>query len=420
MYACLHAPSANEAQRARLRQCASDFSPWVEETAPDTAVLSIDGLARLFGSPPAVAEAMARRAAELGVEANVAVAENPDAAVHGARGFPGVTIMAPGQEASLPAEALGLPPDIAATLALWGVRTFGEFAALPENGVAERLGPAGVHYQELARGAGHRPLTPANPPPPLETAFDLDYPAATIEPLSFIFGRLLGELCAHLESRGLAAHELRIELQLETGAVHARVLRLPFPLREAKTFLKLALLDLEAHPPGAPVVGVLLRAEPVNPRVVQHGLFVPQAPEPQKLELTLARIARIVGEGNVGAAEPLDTHRPGAFRMKRFTAAGGGPMARRTAGRPSLALRVFRPALRAEVQAPNGRPARVEARGVRGRVLEMAGPWRSSGDWWREDAWSRDEWDITLSDGALYLLYRDRRHGAWFLEGSYD
>jgi protein ImuB len=62
----------------------------------------------------------------------------------------------------------------------------------------------------------------------------------------------------------------------------------------------------------------------------------------------------------------------------------------------------------------------VLATGVRGRVLESAGPWRTSGDWWIEDAWSRDEWDVALSDGALYLLYRDRYNGAWFVEGAYD
>jgi protein ImuB len=189
-------------------------------------------------------------------------------------------------------------------------------------------------------------------------------------------------------------------------------------MRDAKAFLKLLTLDLEAHPPPAPVTAVSLAFEPVNPRVVQHGLFLPPAPEPQKLELTLARIAKLVGEGNAGSPELLDTHRPGAFRMKRFTVAPSGGVERRVEGR--LALRVFRPALRARVEAHGGRPAQVEARGVRGRVVELAGPWRTSGDWWRGNAWSRDDWDVALSDGALYRLWRDRQAGEWFLEGRYD
>jgi protein ImuB len=315
-------------------------------------------------------------------------------------------------------ELLGAPEDIAGTLALWGIRTYGAFAALPEDGVTERLGASGAHYRKLARGEGNRPLVPSKEPLSFEDSFDLEYPLVLLEPLSFILGRLLGTVCGRLDSHGLATHELRVALKLENGGAHERTLRLPFPMRDAKAFLKLITLDLEAHPPGGPVMAVSLSAEPVNPRVVQHGLFLPQAPEPQKLELTLARITKLVGERNVGSAELLDTHRPGAFVMKRFGSARNSTM--RARGRTRLALRVFRPALRADVQAPNGRPARVMARGIRGRVVTMAGPWRKSGDWWREDAWSRDEWDVALSDGALYRLYLDRRNGMWFVEGSYD
>ncbi|MGA2327039.1 MAG: DNA polymerase Y family protein [Bryobacteraceae bacterium] len=420
MFASIHVPGISPERHARLLECASDFSPWVEETAPDTVTLDIGSLTHLFGSPRNVAEAMARRAAELGLAANVAVAANPDAAVHGARGFAGTVVMSEKEAGLLPSELLEAPPEIAATLAMWGIRTFGEFAALPEDGIAERLGPLGVHLQKLARGAGNRPLKPANPPPAFEESFDLEYPLVLLEPLSFLLARLLGALCARLDSHGLATHELRLRLKLENGGAHERTLRLPFPMRDAKAFLKLLSLDLDAHSPPAPVTAVSLSAEPVNPRVVQHGLFLPPAPEPQKLELTLARIAKLVGEGNVGSPELLDTHRPGAFRLKRFTVAR--PLGCRvgTHADATLALRVFRPALRAQVQAPNGRPARVEARGVRGRVLQMAGPWRTSGDWWRPDTWSRDEWDVTLSGGALYRLYRDRHGGEWFVEGRYD
>ncbi len=95
------------------------------------------------------------------------------------------------------------------------------------------------------------------------------------------------------------------------------------------------------------------------------------------------------------------------------------PKHRRATSRRAAA-RVFRPALHANVQAANGRPARIEARGIRGAVIASAGPWRTSGDWWREDAWSRDEWDIALSNGALYRIYRDRVSGEWFVEGIYD
>ena len=90
---------------------------------------------------------------------------------------------------------------------------------------------------------------------------------------------------------------------------------------DAKVFLKFLQLDFNAHPPGAPIMKIHLAAEPARPRSAQGGLFLPPSPEPEKLELTLARIAGMVGENKVGALELLDTHHPEGFRMRRFVAA---------------------------------------------------------------------------------------------------
>src|SRR5262249_19248526 len=99
-----------------------------------------------------------------------------------------------------------------------------------------------------------------------------------------------------------------------------RIIHLPVPMLNAKTFLKLLQLDLNATPPGAPIMKVHLRIEPAKPRPAQDGLFVPSSPQAEKLELTLARINAIVGEGRAGSPQMLDTHRPQAFEMRRFIA----------------------------------------------------------------------------------------------------
>ena len=77
-------------------------------------------------------------------------------------------------------------------------------------------------------------------------------------------------------------------------------------------------LDLCGRPPVAAVLKVHLKAEPVKPRRTQHGLFVPSSPEPEKLELTVARLRHLVGEGQVGTPEVRDTHRPDSFFMRGF------------------------------------------------------------------------------------------------------
>jgi protein ImuB len=205
----------------------------------------------------------------------------------------------------------------------------------------------------------------------------------------------------------------------------------------------LLLLRIEEELPKAAVTAVSIKAEPVKPRSTQNGLFQPLAPEPEKLELTIARIAKLVGAQNVGSPEILDTHRPGAFRMKRFQVVRNSltRSRRRTNGQSKpasrsdeveyrLGFRAFRPPLRAEVQAPRGYPDRIRARDARnagrninGRISQKAGPWRTTGDWWAEDGWARDEWDVAVGDsktGSLFRIYRDLQTGEWFVEGMYD
>jgi protein ImuB len=331
-----------------------------------------------------------------------------------------VTVIHPGEEARilgpLPLALLEPDEELGETLFTWGIKTFADLAVLPETGIAERLGVEGVRLHELARGLLSRPLIPAEQREPFEAAIELEHPVELLEPLLFLLSRLLNEICGRLGRESLATNCLKLRLDLEDKKEFSRTIHTPFASCEAGTFLKLLQCDLSAHPPPAPIMGVRLQAAPVRPRVVQGGLFIPLAPEPEKLELTLARVSAIVGEGNAGTPELLDTHHPGAFRMIPFQAfeSKGRP-----GGLPHLAIRVFRPPLPAIVTLAHGRPHHVQARGVQGRVCEYAGPWRTAGDWWRCDPWARDEWDVALDDGAVYRLYCQRAN-QWFVEGNYD
>jgi len=493
------------AAHAALLDGAQSFSPGVEDTAADTIILDLAGLERLFGAAARIARDLARRVSDLGLEANVAVAGNPDTAMHAARGFPGVTVIPQGKEAErlgdLPIDVLlaGLKiqesaarsqrkpeggqdkeqraREILETLDRWGVRNCRTLAALPEAALSERLGQDGLRLQQMARGATERSLVTSAPALSFEEAVELEYPITLLEPLAFLLHRLVEQLCARLSARALATNELRLRLELdnppprhgdtegiddleiddcrlknqrstssprmnadERGSeptrqskivtrqfFYARALHLPLPMLNAKTFLKLLQLELQAHPPGAPVTKVWLAAEPVRPRAAQGGLFLPLSPEPERLELTLARLAGVVGEGRAGSPEVLDTRRPQNFRVRHFAPAAPRQKAE-TLERPGplTALRLFRPPLRASVLMHAGTPVRITAAiqaEVRGEIVWSAGPWRASGEWWKEDAWGREEWDIILQNdtgAALYRLYREPASGQWFVEGTYD
>jgi protein ImuB len=229
-----------------------------------------------------------------------------------------------------------------------------------------------------------------------------------------LIARLLNDQCAKLLSNAMAANEVTIRLELEEHAEHIRTLYLPVPMRESKSLLKLLQMDLETHPPTAPTIALTLALKPVHPRTVQTGIFLPVTPAPDKLELTLARIRGIVGENNVGIPQLLNTHHPHPFHLANAQpqiANNQQPITN------NQCFRFFRPPLPATVALEHNRPLRISAPGVHGKVLNAAGPWRSSGDWWTKTIWNRDEWDIALSNGSLYRIYSDPN---WFIEGSYD
>ncbi len=446
---------------AALLDCAQSFSPRVEDAAPDTIVLDLLGMGLLFGALPKIACDLARRALDLGLTVNVAVAANPDTAVLAARGFRGVTVIPEGKEAerlgNLPVELLLAgeqdPEPLLETFHRWGIRNLRDLAALPDIPLSERLGQHGVRLQKLARGEISRTLVPVDPPLVFEEAIELEYPLTLLEPLAFLLSQLLDHLCSRLAARALATQELRLELELQNGwhedevlTDHVRTdapvrpgqaqarqhfrrtLHLPLPLLNAKTFLKLLQLDLQAHPPGAPIGKIYLAAEPARPRPGQSGLFLPPSPEPEKLELTLARIAAIVGEDKVGSLEILDTHRPQGFRMQRFASREPQEKTDKTGNSDDLvtALRMFRPPAAATVTLREGKPTFISClkrKETRGEILWAAGPWRSSGDWWEHEGWARDEWDIAVQEETsigLYRLVRDLLGGRWLLEGTYD
>src|SRR5579863_4236432 len=117
MFACLFTPG----NLPLAVECARGFSPYIEENPPDTVIFDVRGLESLHGPPEPLAREIERR---VGVPASIAIASNPDAAMHAALGLRGVTVIAQGREAEmlapLPVNLLRASPAVAELLDLWG------------------------------------------------------------------------------------------------------------------------------------------------------------------------------------------------------------------------------------------------------------------------------------------------------------
>ncbi len=438
MYASLHLPSPQAAPQ-QLMDLAMQFSPAVEQTWHHTVVFSISALRKLIGPPNQIAAEICRNGFDRKLQAHLAIASNPDTAVLLACNFPGVTLTTRGEEklkiAPLPLSALFVhaaaehpgSAELLQILHKWGVKTCGELAQLPEAGLAERLGKAGVYLHQLSLGIVDRPLRLAPPPTVYQERLALEYPLDLLEPLLFLLGRILGELCKRLQRQSRAARSLKATLELENRKEHCCNLEFPVPLDETKTLLKLLQLHLERHGLEAPVVAFTLELEPVEPKRLQEGFFLPPAPAADKLQITLSRIAGMVGEENVGSPQLLNTYRPDAFKMASLDPSiendiTDNPISFFTKSKDiiRLSMRIFRPALQARVRVAGITPKTITATGVKGTVLRSAGPWKTSGEWWANTAWMHEEWDVALDDGALYRIYQDNTTNMWFVQGVYD
>ena len=466
-----HRSEAQEcAAHAALLDAAWSVSPRVEDTAADTVVLDLDGLQTLFGSDEKIAQELAQRVSSVGLVAHVSVSSNMEVSILAARGFPGTTMVPAGEErkhlGSLPVSVLVTDAEILDTLRRWGVETLDALAALPVLQLSERLGQEGVRLHELARGARLRSLVMAEPFSSFEEEMELDDPVEELEPLSFLLGRLLDQLCARFEVRALAVRAVQTRFDLEPSFEkdfqpvkeltrkklatkrYSKALTLPVPMRDSKMLLKLLRLQLQADPPQAPIQKIILRADSAAPRVTQGGLFIPAAPDPEKLELTLARLAKLEGESNVGSPKLLDSHRPGHFQMEKFRIAPersekqgknsslAGKGKRHEMTNPMTGFRAIRPLLPISLEWQEERPVRVRVQGMPGDVVAASGPWRSSGEWWQRDAWNQDEWDLAIAfssagrqrqgkanswpEYGVYRVYYDGLCQNWFVRGVYD
>ena len=213
-------------------------------------------------------------------------------------------------------------------------------------------------------------------------------------------------------------------------------------MREARTLRTLALLDLESHPPTAAIDRVSVAVDPTPARDLQYSLLTRPLPSPEHISTLMARLTALMGEGRCGSPAVVDSWEPGVFAMTAFaptdSSALDKPQKQRgteknldglclsearwpvaavdvSSAAPVVALRRFRHPVPARVRVEQGRPV-----SVGGTVTQCAGPWRTAGNWWTEKTWDRDEWDVTLSDGAAYRVFRDRRTDTWFFEGIVD
>jgi len=430
-------PALETAARAALLDAALSVSPratWAPRSAgafaAEAAVyVDASGVDALFQSEAGFAAALCARAQRLGLPGNVAVASSRQLAQIAARCLsgPGETfLLPPGREAAflapLPIDILDPEDALAETLTRFGVYSVRDLLALPRRALRSRLGPDVMRLVEFAQGRGDDVPLPAPSSARLLEAIDLEFPIDRLEPLAFVIQGLLSRLIARLEARHLACGELALALQREDGARDARRIGTAAPTLDLRVLVRLVCHALESQPPQTAVVGVTLETEGSPIQSDQLDLFRPAGPAPAVLGRILAELEALCGGDRIGSPRVADHTHPDTLQLAPFQP-GTSRTPRDPTGPPtrSLAIRALRPPLDASVRVCQGLPEHVCSAIANGRVLQVAGPWRTTGGWWsREDHFAFDSFDVQTADGSVTRLRFDHLRKRWQIDAVYD
>jgi protein ImuB len=308
---------------------------------------------------------------------------------------------------------------IIALLHKWGIHTFGDFSRLDKEEIRARLGPEAVRLWERAQGKSMRLLKLVEPPESFIESFEFEYEIETAEPLLFVLRRFLEQLAIRLTGIYVVAKALTLRIHFSNKQTYQRQFDIPEPTNGVELLFRMLQTHLEDFKSEHPIVAVSLEAQPAKPLPHQFGLFEASLRNPNQLYETLARLTALLGNDRVGTPVLEDSHRPDAFRIEPFSWQLGESSPPENQPPTAAALRRFRPNRSVVVWVEHRQPMYMRAgTELNGAVVDKAGPYIASGNWWDDKHWSRWEWDAELKHGVLCRFHTNGQ--TWELDGLYD
>lgn len=428
--------------------------PGVELVRPGLVAMPARGPTRYFGSEPAVAERIVDAVAvQAGMQCQIGIADGLFAATLAAhRGLLVPPDVSAGFLASLSIVELQQPTaDRAALVDLLhrlGLRTLGEFAALPVNDVASRFGLEGVRAHRLARGLDERPLARRDPPVDLTVTRGFDPPLDRVDAAAFASREPAEQLHEALAARGLACIRLGISACTKAGEQLYRVWRCAEPLTASGIADRVRwqldgwLTSRGSHRGAGITLLQLIPEEVIGGQALQRGLWGESGEDDERASRALVRVQGMLRPEAVligvlgGGRNPHDRVRLVSWGEDLAPAHDTDPPWPGRLPAPSPSRVPARP-LPAEVFDDVGRLVGVSGRGkltgvpyriaVDGnpprRVLIWAGPWPVEERWWEPGGGRRCAQLQAVLDaepaGPLAVLLACET-GRWKVEGIYE
>lgn len=388
LWVALHFPGFAQASLEPIAAWACQFTPKVSLEPPDALLVEVEGSLRYFGGEAALAAALEGGLADMQVEAAMATAPTPRAALWRARGG-GLPLT------ELPIAAMRVDEDFFRGI---GVATVGEVLELPRDGLAARCGQGLLDELDRALGRVPEPRRFFSPPERFAASLELPAEVSHAEALLFAARRLLVQLAGLLAARQAGVRAFTLELVHRDGTTSAVPVELASAARDAERFRELLREKLGSLRLAQPVEAIGVRAADFAPLGAQmQGLFGDRAAEAEDWARLLERLQARLGREAVHGVSPFPDHRP-EYAWKRVEPGDWDPH---------------------EFVQPGPRPCWLleQSRTVSQDDLQLlAGPERIACGWWDGDDARRDYF-VAAYGSSLAWVYRE--DGQWFVHGLF-
>ncbi|MTE01925.1 DNA polymerase Y family protein [Paracoccus sp. YIM 132242] len=430
-----HDPHADAASLERLALWVLQrVSPIVAVDPPDGLVIDSTGTDHLHGGEAAMLETLIGRLVMSGVTGRAAIADSWGAAHALARHVAEPVCLAEPDTAEtvlapLPLSALRIPSTTLASLHTLGFACIGDLLQQPRAPLTRRFGPELCHRLDQALGHAAEPIEPLRPSELVEVHRSFAEPIAAAETIARHIGKLVVQLCAALEERGLGAR--RLDLLCWRVDAHVQTVRvgLARPQRDPKRLTRLLCEKIETISPGFGIEILSLTAvvtEPLEARQVASSLLEEPAPD---LSALVDVLVNRVGARGVYRLAPVASDVPerSVTRVAPLSEPVGSgwpdhwPRPARLLPRPEPIETV--------ALLPDHPPVWIAWRGIRRKVARADGPERVFGEWWKRDAEMiavRDYFRVEDDAGERFWVFRagDGEHAEtgshrWFLHGIF-
>ncbi|TAV74738.1 Y-family DNA polymerase [Rhizobium leguminosarum] len=410
----------------------SQYSPIVALDAPDGIVMDTEGADHLQGGEEKMLSGIANRFLSKGLKTRVAIADTWGAAHACARSINRETVIVPRGETMkaverLPITRLRLPDKIVSDLRTLGFHTVGELSATPRAPLALRFGPEIGRRLDQMFGRTPEPIDPVRSPDFVEVTKAFAEPIGAAETINKYVGRLVVQLVAELQRRGLGVRRTDLIVEKVDGTRQAIRAGTAKPTRDVAWLTKLFRDRTEKIEPGFGIERLTLAAvmsEPLEETQKASSLVDGETTDITPLidiignrGQRLYRMAPVfsdVPERSVqriaAMADDIETSWTHAWRR---------PV--RLLSHPELVDVI--------ALMPDHPPVSVTWRGKRRKVKKADGPERIFGEWWeRSSEWVavRDYFVIEDEGGERLWVFRsgdgvDGETGShkWFMHGIF-